>query len=431
LASDHDAVIVAGVRTPFVEAGTLFGSVGAAELARVAVREAVERAEVDPETINEVVVGSAAGPADGGNLGRTASLLAKLPSHVPAFTVGRDGASGLEAIVEAAYRIRSGDADLVVAAAVESMSTLPWQWTDEAREIWARAARARGPVSRLAAFSALRPRHFRPVSPPVLVRRDPLTGLRMGEIAERLAREFDVPREDQDALALRSHRLAAAAWSEGRMAGEVASVPIPPDFEDAATRDDCIREDTSTEALSALRPALDGRFGTVTSGNAARVADGAVALVLASAGRARALGLRSLARVRSWGFAGCGRSRIGLGPVFAVPEALRRAGGLALERMDLVEFDEEFAAQVLACYRALESRLFCERYLGTGRVGAPDPGRVNVNGGAIAIGHPLGASGARLVLTLVREMVRRNASLGLATQSVGGGQGGAMVLERA
>jgi acetyl-CoA acyltransferase len=393
VASDRDAVILAGVRTPFAKRGTLFRTVRAADLARIAMREAVERAEIDPETIDEVVVGSAAGSAEEPNVARAASLLAKLPAHVPAFTVGRDGASGLEAVVEAAYRIRSGDADLVVAAAVDSTSTTPLPLAEEARQ-------------------------------------DPATGLLMGEIAEKLARDFDLSREEQDAFALRSHRLAAAAWSEGRMAAEVMSVPIPPEYETAATRDNGIVGDASAVALSALRPAFDRRFGTVTSGNASQPFDGAVALVLASAGRARSLGLPVLGKVRSWGFAGCAGPALGLGPVLAVPRALRRAGGLALERLDLVELHEEYAAQVLACFRAFESRRFSEKHLGTGPLGALDPGRVNVNGGAIAIGHPPGASGARLVLTLLKEMERRGASWGLATQGAGGGQGAAMVLER-
>jgi len=389
---DRDAVIVAGVRTPFARAGTVLRGVPAAELARVAIREAVERAEIDPDAIDEVVVGNVAASPFAANIARVASLLAKLPLRVPALTVSRNGASGLEAIVEAAYRIRAGDADLAVAAAVESMSTV--------RDL-------------------------------ELLLRDPVSGLLAGETAEKLAREFDLPREDQDAFALRSHRLASAAWSEGRMAAEVMSVPIPPEYESSATRDNGIREDTSAEALAALPPAFDPRFGTVTAGNAAPVADGAVALVLASAGRARALGLRVLGTVRSWGFAGCDPARMGLGPLFAVPEALRRAGGLALDRMDLVELHEAFAAQVLACFRAFESRSFCERQLGTGPVGTLDPALVNVNGGAIALGHPLGASGARMALTLLREMERRDASLGVATACAVGGQGGALILERA
>ncbi len=389
---DRDAVIVAGVRTPFARAGTVLRDVPAAELARVAIREAVERAEIDPDAIDEVVVGNVASPPGTPNIARVASLLAKLPRRVPALTVSRNGASGLEAIVEAAYRIRAGDADFAVAAAVESMSAV-------------------GDLE--------------------LLLRDPVTGQSAGETAEKLAREFDLSREDQDAFALRSHRLASAAWSEGRMAGEVMIVPIPPEFESSATRDTGIREDASAAALAALPPAFDPRFGTVTAGNSAPVADGAVALVLASAGRARALGLRVLCTVRSWGFAGCDPARMGLGPLFAVPEALRRAGGLALDRMDLVELHEAFAAQVLACFRAFESRTCCEGELGTGPLGTLDPALVNVNGGAIALGHPLGASGARMVLTLAREMERRDASLGVATACAVGGQGGALIVERA
>jgi acetyl-CoA acyltransferase len=393
LASDRDAVILAGVRTPFARRGTVFRALSAADLARVAIREAIERAEIDPETVDEVVVGTTTASADSPNVARAASLLAKIPAHVPAFTVGRDGASGLEAIVEAAYRIRSGDADLVVAAAVDSMSTAPAPPAEEAR-------------------------------------RDGSGGLRAGEIAERLARDFDLSREEQDAAALRSHRLASAAWSEGRMAGEVVIVPIPPDYVSAVARDNGIVADPSAEALGALRPAFDPRFGTVTSGNASQPFDGAVALVLASAGRARALGLPSLGKVRSWGFAGCGRQTLGLGAVLATPRALRRAGGLALERMDVVELHEECAAQVIACSRALASRGFCEKHLGAGPPGALDPERVNVNGGAIAFGNPPAASGARLVLALLREMERRDASWGLVALGAGEGQGAAMVLER-
>ncbi len=392
MTGDRDAVIVAGVRTPFAKAGTVLREVPATELARVAIREAVERAEIDPEAIDEVVVGSVAGPTGATSVARVASLLAKLPHRVPAVSVSRDDASGLEAVAEAAYRIRAGDADLVVAAGVESMSAFP------------------------------------KAGPAIL---DPVSGLGAGETAERLARDFDLSREDQDAFALRSHRLAAAAWTEGRMAIEVMSVPVPPEYASAAARDDGVREDASAGALAALAPAFDRRFGSVTAGNAAPAADGAVALVLASAGRARALGLRILGSVRAWGAAGCDPARMGLGPLHAVPEALRRAGGVPLERMDLVELHEAFAAQVLACFRAFESRAFCETELGTGPVGALDPARVNVNGGAIALGNPPGASGARRGLTLLREMERRDASLGIATACASGGQGGALILERA
>ena len=427
---DRDVVVVAGARTPFVKAGTQLRRVGAVELGRVAVREAIERAEIDAEAIDEVIVGNIAGPADAANVARVIALEAKIPAKVPAFTVSRNCASGIESVVDAAYRIRSGDADLIVAGAVESMSRIPLLFRDDAQDIWTSIARARNAASRIAAFARFRPRHFQPVIALELGLSDPVSGLNMGQTAEVLAREFGISREDQDAFAMRSHRLAAAAWNEGRMQGEVIALPIPPKFEESAERDNGIRENQTPEALAKLKPIFDRRFGTVTAGNSSQITDGAVALVLASGERARALGLPVMGKIRSWGFAGCDPARMGIGPVLASPIALRRAGGLTMARMERVEINEAFAAQVLACLKAFDSRSFCEDNLGSSAIGAPPLERINVNGGAIALGHPVGASGGRLILTLLREMARANVSLGLATLCVGGGQGGAVVVER-
>jgi len=291
-------------------------------------------------------------------------------------------------------------------------------------------ARSRSLAARLAALARLRPRHFKPVVALELGLTDPVSGLNMGETAEVLAREFAIGRDEQDAFALRSHKLAAAAWTEGRMTGEVIPVPVPPKYAEVADRDNGIRENQTPEALAKLRPVFDRKFGTVTAGNSSQITDGAVALILASAERARALGLRVLGKIRSWGFAGCDPERMGLGPALAAPLALKRAGGLSMARMERVEINEAFSAQVLACFKALDSQSFCEQNLGSAAVGAPPLDRVNVNGGAIALGHPVGASGGRLVLTLLREMERADLSLGLATLCIGGGQGGAVVVER-
>jgi len=426
---DRDVVVVAGVRTPFVKAHTQLGRIHPVELGRIAVREAIERADVDPAELDEVIVGNIGSPADAANIARVVSLMAKVPRQVPAFTVNRNCASGIESIVEAAYRIRSGDADLVVAAAVESMSYIPLLFSEEAMRIWMRLGRSKGLLAKLAAAGTFRPRHFKPLIGLQLGLTDPVSGLNMGETAELLAREFGLSREEQDRFALRSHQLAEAAWKEGRMADEVIPVPIPPRYEKAVDRDNGIREGQTLEALARLRPIFDRRYGTVTAGNSSQLTDGAAALVLASARRARELGLTALGRVRSWGFAGCDPARMGLGPVFATPLALRRAG-VTMDHIGLVEINEAFAAQVLACFEAFDSRSFCEENLGSGPVGVPDPERVNVNGGAIAFGHPVGATGARLILTLLLEMGRRNVDLGLATLCVGGGQGAAMVVER-
>lgn len=426
---EQDVVVVAGVRTPFVKAWTGLADVHPVELGRLVLREAVERSGLDPAEIDEVVVGNIAGPADAANIGRVIALEAKLPRGIPAYTVNRNCASGIQSVVDAAYRIRCGDADVAVAVAVESMSRIPFLFSDEAHDLWIRAGRARGALGKAAAFLRMRPRHFAPVPGLRLGLTDPVSGLNMGETAEVLAREFDVSREEQDAFALRSHRRAAAAWAEGRMAEEVLPVPVPPKYEVAVDRDNGIREKQSTEALAKLRPAFDRRHGTVTAGNASQITDGAVALVLVSQKRAVEARLPILGRIRSWAFAGCDPARMGLGPVLATPVALRRAGGLTLDRMDRIEINEAFAAQVLACERAFASPRFLES-AGLGPVGELDMERVNVNGGAIALGHPVGASGGRLILTLLREMERDDLGLGLATLCVGGGQGAAIVLER-
>ena len=430
MSNERDVVIVAGVRTPFVKAATQLAGVSAVQLGRTVVREAIERADLDPAAIDEVIVGNIAGPADAANVARVISLMAGVPRRVPGFTVNRNCASGLESIVEAAYRIRAGDADLVLAAAVESMSQIPLLYSEDAQRIWSGLARSRGLLRRLVVLSRFRPRHFKPVVGLMLGLTDPISGLNMGQTAELLAREFAIDREAQDRFSLTSHQRASAAWADGRLALEAVPVPLAPKYERAVDRDNGIRENQSLEALGRLRPAFDRRFGTVTAGNSSQITDGAAALVLASARRARELGLPALGRIRAWGFAGCDPARMGLGPVLASPVALRRAGGLSMDRIELVEINEAFAAQVLACLEAFESREFCERWLGSGPVGAPDPERINVNGGAIALGHPVGATGGRLVLTLLHEMARRDASLGLATLCVGGGQGAAMVLER-
>ena len=430
MTGDRDVVVVGGVRTPFVKAGSELARVSAVELGRIVVREAIERADLDPGDVDELIVGNIAGPADAANLARVVGLQAKLPQHVPAFTVNRNCASGIQSVVDGALRIRSGEADLIVAAAVESMSQIPLLFSAESQAVWNRLSRAKGWLSRIRALTAFRPQHFKPVVALMQGLTDPVTGLNMGETAELLAREFGIERDEQDAFALRSHQRAAAAWSDGHMVEEVVPVPVPPRYDRAADRDNGIRANQSLEALAKLKPAFDRRYGSVTAGNSSQITDGAAALVLASARRARELGLPILGRVRSWAFAGCDPSRMGLGPVVATPIALRRAGGLTLERMERIELNEAFAAQVLACFRAFASRTFCERWLGSGPLGAPDPERVNVNGGAIALGHPVGATGGRLILTLLHEMRRADAGLGLVTLCVGGGQGAALVLER-
>jgi acetyl-CoA C-acetyltransferase/acetyl-CoA acyltransferase len=422
--------VVAGARTPFARAGTALARLPAHDLMRAALREAMERAGVRPEEVDEVIVGNVAQPAESTTLGRTAALLAGVPPSIPACTVNRNCGSGLQAIADAALRVQSGRARLIVAGGVESMSRIPLLFSEEAKAAFLRLSRARGAGGRLAALAAFRPRHLRPVVALEVGLTDYTCGLNMGQTADALAREFGVDRGEQDRFALESHRRAVAAWSGGRMADEVVPVSIGPDHREMVTHDVGPREGQSLEALAKLRPYFDRRHGTVTVGNACPVTDGAAAVVVASEAYARERRLPALGGVRSWAFAGLEPARMGLGPVFASARALDDAG-LSLDGIGLVEINEAFAAQVLACLRAFDSDRFAREELGRGRrLGAIDPARLNVNGGAIALGHPVGATGARLVLTLLLEMARRGVERGLAALCIGGGQGGAMVLER-
>ncbi len=426
----HDPLISAGARTPFAKVGAALQSVPAHELMRIALQEALERAEIRPADVDEVIVGNVAQPAEAANLARVASLLAGIPRQVPAFTVNRNCASALQAIADGALRIRSGRARVVLVGGTESMSRIPLMFSDAAKDAFFRLMRARTLAQRIRSMAAFRARHFRPIVALEVGLTDITCGLNMGETAENLAREFGIARDAQDRFALESHRRAAAAWREGRLAEEVTPVPLAPDYREMVERDVGLREEQTLQALGKLRPYFDRKYGTVTVGNSCPVTDGAAALVLVSAARARELGVPTLGRIRSWAFAGLDPARMGLGPVFATARALDEAGA-RLSDVDLVEINEAFAVQVLACLTAFESQDFARRELHRdAALGAIDPAMLNVNGGAIALGHPVGATGARLVLTLLLEMARRDAGLGLATLCIGGGQGGAMVLER-
>jgi len=428
-ASSRRVAIVGGVRTPLARMFGALREVPAQDLATAVFREAMQRTGVKPEEVDEVVLGCAAQPAEAANVARVAALRAGVRTGAPAVTVHRNCASGFEAVTAAAERIRLGEASLVLAGGVESMSRIPLYFRQDSAEAFRKLARAKGALLKLKAALGFRPRHFAPVPALVLGLTDPVSGLNMGETAEVLALEFGVSRAEQDAFALESHRRAIAAAGAGRLGDEIVPLYPPPTRSSPVAADDGPRADTSIEALARLRPLFDRKFGTVTAGNSCGVTDGGVALVVASEERARALGQKPLGFVRSFAYAGCDPKRMGLGPAFAVPAALEKAG-LGLDAMGVVELNEAFAAQVLAVKKAFASRDFARQHLGRDRaIGDLDGERLNPNGGAIALGHPIAATGARLLLTLLLEMRRRGAEFGLATLCVGGGQGGAVVLE--
>ncbi|HLU49212.1 MAG TPA: thiolase family protein [Planctomycetota bacterium] len=425
----RSAVYLGGLRTPFCKAGTDLEDVHASELGRVPAEELLLRLGVRPEEIDEVIFGNVAQPIDSANIARVIALRTGIPVETPALTVHRNCASGLEAITIACERIRQGEADLILAGGVESMSSIPLVFHKRAARKFFSLARSRSALARVGALARFRPSDFRPVIGLEKGLTDPVCGLNMGETAETLAREFGIRREEQDRFALESHHRALRARESGFFGEEIVSLYAPPTYAPVA-EDVGPRKGQSLEALAKLRPYFDRRHGTVTVGNSCPVTDGGVAVLLASEEKARELSLRPRARILSWAYRGCPPHRMGLGPVFAAPVALDRAG-LRLSDIDRIELNEAFAAQVIACERAFASREFAERELGRSEaVGELDPARLNVNGGAIALGHPVGATGARLVLTLVHELERSGLSKGLATLCVGGGQGGALVLER-
>jgi len=421
-------VLVDGVRTPFAKSGTALKDVPAQELGRVAVRELLARTEFDPARLDEVVLGNCGTPADAANLARVAALEAGVPKSVPAFTVHRNCASGIESIAQAAYKIEAGVASAIVAGGAESMSNYPLMMGPALTEAFAASARGRTPLAQLAPFTRIGLKALQPRIAIVEGLTDPVSGLNMGQTAEVLAREWGITREAQDRYALESHRRTIAAWDEGRMQDEVRPYFPPPSFEPVAI-DVGPRREQTMEQLAKLKPFFDRRHGTVTVGNACPITDGAAAVLVMDEEKARAEGYRPLGRLRSFAFAGLDPERMGLGPAYATPVALERAG-ITLQDIALIEMNEAFAAQVLANLAAFESDAFAREQLGLAHaIGAIDPSKLNVNGGAIALGHPVGVSGTRLVLTLLYELRRRGGGLGLATLCVGGGQGAAVVVE--
>jgi acetyl-CoA C-acetyltransferase/acetyl-CoA acyltransferase len=431
-AHGREVVLAAGLRTPWAKAGGVFRREDAAHLGAAVARELLDRAGLTGGELDEVIAGCAGPPHDQANVGRVLALRAGVPARVPARTVGRNCGSGMEAVTSAATAIAAGEGDLYLAVGVEVMSAYPLIVGPQMTELLTRLQRAKTLPQRVAVASRFRPRSLRPRVAITEGLTDPTTGLIMGRTAELLAREFGIGRQEADAFALESHSRAAAARASGRLGREILPVlPLGAKPGDRALdRDDGIREEQSMEQLARLKPFFEKPDGVVTVGNSCGITDGAAALLVATPERARALSLTPLARLRAWAWAGLDPARMGLGPVFASAKALARAG-CAMGDLGVIEINEAFAAQVLACGRAFASDAFAQAYLGLGRsLGELDPARTNVNGGAIAIGHPVGATGARLLLTAALELGVRDRELALATLCIGGGQGGAVVLER-
>ena len=419
--------IVAGVRTPFAKAGTALKSISAIDLGKLCVAELLQRTNLDGKEVNGIVFGTVIPSILAPNIAREVSLLPLLPKGVQAFSVSRACASANQAITDAADQIALGQMDVAIAGGSESLSNIPILHSQGFAETLVLASKAKSLPARIKTLMRLRPKDLVPITPAIA---EPSTGETMGQSAEKMAKLNTISREEQDHFALRSHRLAAAGTADGRLTAEIMPVYVPPKFESVLTSDNGIREDTSYEQLAALKPVFDRKYGSVTAGNSSPLTDGGACVLLMNEEKSKSLGYPTLGIIKSYAYAALDPGEQLLqAPVLAAPVALKRAG-LTLKDIDLVEMHEAFAAQVLSNLKGFESKYWAERAGFTEPVGEVDRAKLNVMGGSIAIGHPFGATGARITTTLLNELRRRGGQFGLMTVCAAGGMGFAMVVER-
>ncbi len=439
----RDVVIVDGVRTPFAKAGTKLKSVHAAQLGQVALRELIARTNLNVELVDEVIVGNTGSPSDAVNISRVVALNSGIPIKTSAVTVHRNCASALESISSGFERIKSGTMDIIVAGGTENMSQMPLIMpvaitsiierlgsakTSGAKisALWAWLMADLKQIKEMATTAPLAKTKYKPIIALADGLTDPFVGMNMGMTAEVIAKEFGITRREQDEYALKSHQKAIAA--KAKIKEEMTPLYLPPDFNETLTDDIGPRDNQTMEALQKLKPFFDKVTGSITAGNSCPITDGAAMMLLMSREKAESLGYKPIARIRGYGYAGLEPERMGMGPAYSTPIALKRAG-LTMKEMGRVELNEAFAAQVLANQKAFDSDDFGKKLGLPGKIGELRTEILNVNGGAIAYGHPVGATGTRLVLTLMKEMKRSQTQFGLATLCIGGGQGGSLIIE--
>ena len=424
----REVYIVDGARTPFLKARGKPGPFSASDLAVRAGQELLARQPFSPTEINEVIIGCMMPSEDEANIARLIALRLGCGKGVPAYTVQRNCASGMQALDSAVKDIALGRHDLVLAGGTEAMSRAPLLYNDQYATWLGGMMAARDWKGKVKSLAQFRPSYLKPVIALLHGLSDPYVNLSMGQTAENVAYRFNISREAMDQFSLRSHELASSGQENGNYKGEVeATFGATGNF---YTNDDGVRKDATLEKLSTLKPFFDKKFGKVTAGNSSQITDGAVLLLLASKEAVKKYNLKVIARIVDTEWAGLDPAEMGLGPVYATSQLLKRQN-LNMQDIDFWEINEAFAAQVLGCLAAWESDAYCREFLGRDQaLGRIDEAKLNVDGGAIAIGHPVGASGARIVLHLVNVLQREKAKQGIATICIGGGQGGAMLIER-
>lgn len=419
--------IIAAARTPFARAGSSLASLDAVELGRAAVSSLLARSGIDPDAVDETIFGCVAQPAHAQNIARVIALRAGLPESRPAMTVHRNCASGLESLTTAHAKMSAGQGEVFVVGGTESMSNTPLYFPPGAAEKFASFGRARGLMKKAGAAASFRPADFAPVIGLRLGLTDPVVEMNMGETAELLAREFGISREEQDEFALGSHRKAVAAAAA--LQAEVSPVYVMGREVVPVLADNGMRPDSSLEKLGRLKPLFAREHGTVTAGNSSQVTDGAVALLVACEEAVNRHGWQPLGMLTDYAYTGCDPRRMGLGPVRAIDQLMHRSGQ-TLDDLDVIEINEAFAAQVLAVRQCLKNPASARRAGLEQPLGDLREDRLNPRGGSIALGHPVGATGARLVLTALDQLRKSGGRRALVSLCIGGGQGGAALLER-
>ncbi len=441
--SARDVVIVEGVRTPFAKSGTKLKSIHAAQLGQVAMKELIAKTNLNVDLVDEVIMGNTGSPSDAVNISRVVALNSGIPIKTSAVTVHRNCASALESISSGYERIKSGTMEMIIAGGTENMSQMPLIMPDAIKSIIERLGSAKTPGAKISALWTLlmadlkqikemattapfAKTKYKPIIALAEGLTDPFVGMNMGMTAEVIAKEFNITRREQDEYALKSHQKATAA--KAKIKEEMTALYLPPDYKETLTEDIGPRDNQTMEALQKLKPFFDKTTGTITAGNSCPITDGAAVILMMSRQKADELGYKPIARILGYGYAGLEPERMGMGPAYSTPLALKRAG-ITMKEIGRAELNEAFAAQVLACQIAFDSDEFGKKIGLVGKIGELRTDILNVNGGAIAYGHPVGATGTRLVLTLMKEMKRSQVQFGLATLCIGGGQGGSMILE--
>ena len=419
--------IVAGLRTPFAKQWSAYREVSALDLANIVVSEMLQRVDLDPREIQQVVYGQVVPSVEAPNIAREIVLATGMPKSIEAYSVSRACATSYQSAVNVAEAIMAGAIDTGVAGGADSASNVPITVSKRLAEALMAATKARSIGERMQAFAGIRPRDLAPVPPAI---QEFSTGLSMGDSAEKMAKENHISREAQDEFAHRSHSLAAKAWAEGKLDDEVMEVFVPNRFNETIREDNLIRKDTAIEKYAKLKPAFDRKHGTVTAANSSPLTDGASALLLMREDKAKALGFDALGFIRSYAFAALDPAgQLLMGPSYASPIALDRAG-VKVSDLDLIDMHEAFAAQILSNTQAFESADWSQKHLGrSDKIGDIDWDKFNVTGGSISIGHPFAATGARQITQTLRELKRRGGNLALCTACAAGGLGAAMVLE--